>query len=125
MSLGGRWRRWANSVEPVPIPIVNSKGEEQFRILDPRLAAEYRMDVYPGESEILDVAVRLDDEEDCYGWNTESYFCIPAWRNPNWKLPRGRYLVRVTVTSSGQKCVGTFRLINDVSRTDFRLEPTS
>src|SRR5260370_38103640 len=32
--------RWANSVEPVPISIANSKGEEQFRMLDPRLAAE-------------------------------------------------------------------------------------
>jgi hypothetical protein len=116
--------RWANAVEPVPIPIVNSQGT-QFHILDPRLNAESGMDVYPGESEILDVAARLDDEEDCYGWNNESYFCTPPWRNPNWKLPRGRYFVRVTITSSGQKCVGDFRLINDVSRTDFRLEPTT
>jgi hypothetical protein len=83
------------------------------------------MDVYPGEFEILDVAVRLDDEEDCYGWKNESYFCIPPWRNPNWKLPRGRYLVSVEIASSGQKCVGLFRLINDVPGTDFRLEPST
>jgi hypothetical protein len=40
-----------------------------------------------------------------------------------WRLVQGRYLVRVSVTSSGQRCQGTFRLINDVARTDFRLEP--
>jgi hypothetical protein len=31
--------------------------------------------------------------------------------------------VKVIVVSSGQKCVGTFRLINDMARTEFRLEP--
>jgi len=38
---------------------------------------------------------------------------------------RGRYLVRVGISSSGQKCVGWFRLENSTSRTDFRLEPYS
>jgi hypothetical protein len=114
--------RWAGSLEPVAIPVVNSEGKQQFQILDPRLNAESRMDVYPGEFETLDVAVRLDDDEDCYGWNNESYLCTPAWRNPNWQLQQGRYLVSATITSSGQKCVGLFRLINDVPRTDFRLE---
>ena len=43
-----------------------------------------------------------------------------------WKLPPERYLVKVVVTSSGQKCVVVLRLINDVaSRTDFRLLPVS
>jgi hypothetical protein len=32
------------------------------------------MDVYPGEEETLDVAVRFDDEADCYGWNNDAYF---------------------------------------------------
>jgi hypothetical protein len=45
------------------------------------------------------------------------------WRNPIWRVEFGRrYLVRVMVTSSGQKCVGVFRLVNDVERSDFRLE---
>ena len=85
-----------------------------------RVATAARMDVYPGEEEIVDVAVRLDNELDCYGWNDEAY--THNWRNPNWKLPPGRYLVRVVVTSSGHKCIGHFRLINDVdNRADFRL----
>ncbi|MGC2333431.1 MAG: hypothetical protein WA581_18420 [Candidatus Acidiferrales bacterium] len=116
--------RWSNSREPVAIPIVDSKGAPQFQLIDPdRLGGESRIDVYPGENELLDVAARFDDEEDCYGWNNESYFCRPPWRNQNWQLRRNRYLVKVTITSSGQKCVGTFRLINDVPRSDFRLEP--
>jgi len=40
-------------------------------------------------------------------------------------LARGRYVARVEVTSSGQKCVGLFHLINDVARRDFRLELAS
>lgn len=114
--------RWSNSPQPIASQIVDTHGVVQYAILDFARAAATRMDVYPGEEEIVDVAVRLDDELDCYGWNDEAY--IHEWRNPNWKLARGRYLVRVVITSSGQKCVGCFRLINDVdNRTDFRLEP--
>jgi hypothetical protein len=117
--------RWCSSPEPVPIQGVTSHGE-QFQIFDlARLTAESRIDVYPGESELLDIAVRLDEDADCYGWNNDSYFCNPIWRNPNWKLQPGRYLVKVGIFSSGQKCTGTFRLINDVRRTDFRLENTA
>jgi hypothetical protein len=105
--------------------VVGERGE-RFLIIDPiRLITESRIDVYPGESQLLDVAARFDDDEDCYGWNNEAYFSNPLWRNPAWRLPRGRYLARVEVTSSGQKCIGLFRLINDVARRDFRLEPAS
>jgi len=30
----------------------------------------------------------------------------------------------VTVISAGDKCTGTFRLINDVAQQDFRVEPS-
>ena len=113
--------RWANSPQPVPSQVVDLKGTPQFLIQDfARTTAEGRMDVYPGEEEIFDIAARFDSEPDCYGWNNDAY--LFAWRNPEWKLPSGRYLVMVVVTSSGQKCCGKFRLINDVARTDFRLE---
>ena len=83
-------------------------------------------ETYPIESQLLDVAARFDDDAPCYGWNNETYFSTPPWRNPAWRLGPGRYLARVEVTSSGQKCVGIFRLINDVARSDFRLEaPTA
>ena len=85
-----------------------------------RAATASRVDVYPGEEQLLEVAVRFDDEPECYGWSDESYF--HGWRNQNSKLPPARYLAKVVVTSSGQKCIAVFRLIDDVgNRTDFRL----
>jgi len=105
--------RWANSPQPVSMPIVNLKNRAlEFEMLDiGRMTVESRIDVYPGENELLDVAVRFDDEPDCYGWNNESYF--HNWRNPKWKFPRSVYLVKVVVTSSGHKCEGLYRLFND------------
>jgi hypothetical protein len=111
--------RWSGSPEPAPIHI--AIGNQHVLISDPsRLTS--RIDVPPGEAQRLDVAARFDVEEECYGWNNESYFSDPVWRNPEWRLNAGRYLVRVTIISAGEKCVSLFRLINDVSRQDFRLE---
>jgi hypothetical protein len=90
-----------------------------------RINAESRIDVYPGESQLLDLCFRADDDVECYGWNNEAYFSQPLWRNPRWQLPRDRYLVKAVVTSSGQKCTDCFRLVNDGARTDFRLEPAT
>jgi len=117
--------RWVNSPEPLPSRILSLDNKVQFYIQDfARTVVESRIDVYPGESELLDVAVRFDGETDCYGWNNESY--SNAWRTPEWKLPCDRYLVKVVVSSSGRKCSGVFRLINNVEqRTDFRLIPAS
>jgi hypothetical protein len=113
--------RWANSPQPIANQIVDLKGSVQFQILDfARAANESRVDVYPGEEQVLDVASRFDDEPDCYGWNNEAY--LHQWHNPLWRLPQGRYLAKIVVTSSGQTCRGVFRIVNDVpSRTDFRL----
>jgi hypothetical protein len=114
--------RWSGSPQPVPMTIVGPGGQ-QFSVIDyDRLTMRSRIDVYSGETEWLDIASKADNDVECYGWNNETYFSIPQWRNPSWKLAAGRYLVRVLVGSSGQEGAGYFRLINDVSRTDFRLE---
>lgn len=115
--------RWSGSPQPIPLEGVTPQGE-RFQILDPmRLTTDSRIDVYPGETELLDVAVRLDEDEQCYGWNNEAYFF--QWRTPGWMLARGRYLVHAVVSSSGQRCSAVVHLVNDVARGDFRLEPTS
>jgi len=114
--------RWASSPQPIPIEAV-TEDNKRLQIYDPmRMTLDSRVDVYPGEHQILDVVARHDDETECYGWNNESYLQSDLWRTPAWRLPRGRYLVRIEVASSGQKCVGVFRIINDVARSDFRLE---
>jgi hypothetical protein len=117
--------RWPASPEPVPLPVVNGTGQISFLVDYARLTLQSRIDVYPGETELLDIAVRFDRDPECYGWSNENYFSDPIWRNPNWRLASARYLVRVRVFSAGQKCLGCFRLVNDVSRGDFRLEPVT
>jgi len=114
--------RFSETPEPVGVPIV--LGDIRGVIFDPsRAAVQSRVDVYPGEIARLDVAARFGSEEDAYGWSNLSYSSNPPWRNPDWKLPRGRYLVSVTVSSSGEKCHTIFRLLNEAGTHDFRLEP--
>jgi hypothetical protein len=116
--------RWAGS--PEPLPLVVESGGQRSLIWDPvRLSPDLMRDVYPGEPETFDVAARFDDDEECYGWNNESYFSTPLWRNPNWRLPKGRYLIRLEIISAGEKLSRVFRLVNDGPRNEFRIEPTS
>lgn len=114
--------RWSKSPEPVSIQVwVDNKA---FRIIDPgKMSLDFKMDIFPSETEVLNIVGRFDSDDECYGWNNESYFCNPAWRNPDWMLSKGRYLVKVKVANSGEKVSGLFRLVNDVYRKDFRLEP--
>ncbi len=89
---------------------------------DLSVGSTLKKDIYSGDTEKLDVAARFDLDEDCYGWNNEGYFSNPIWRNPKWKLKAGRYLVKVEISTSGEKTTGLYRLLNDVSIKDFRLE---
>jgi hypothetical protein len=106
--------RWASSPQPINLggQIVDLQQPAQlvYRIVNVA-GMESRMDVYPGEQETLDVVVRFKGDQECYGWNNESYF--NNWRTPDWKLDRGTYLVRVVIASSGSKFVGRFRLMNE------------
>jgi len=112
--------RWSGLPEPVPIRLTLN-GMEGV-VIDPvRLSGPSRVDVHPGENEVFDVAARFDDEDECYGWSNESYFSDPKWRNPRWKLGKGRYIVKVAITSAGEKVIGLYRLINDVPQSDFKL----
>jgi len=113
--------RWPET--PEPIPLTFRLDNKRAEIVDPaRITLEQRMDIFPSEVKLVDVAVRFDADEECYGWNNESYFSDPPWRNPNWRLSKGRYLVNLTIISSGQKCSCLLRLINDGLIRDFRLE---
>lgn len=121
-TMGGRW---AGTPEPIPITIVNPDGQQSHIFDTARLNLESRIDIYPGESELLDIASRADEDQNCYGWNNETYLISTPWRNPNWKLDRGRYLIKVAVRSSGRMCIRYYHLANDVSRADFRLTPAN
>jgi hypothetical protein len=110
--------RWAGD-DPISYHVANGQIVPLF---DPaKYQAAFYRDVYPGESRPIDVAGRFDDESECYGWSNETYLPNRGWRNPDWKLPRGRYLVIVTVYSAGDECSGVFQLENSVGIKDFRL----
>ncbi len=113
--------RWSGSPEPVATTL--QIGEHRVAFIDgPRLTQLGKIDVFPGETERLDVAARFDNDVECYGWSNDNYFSDPIWRTPLWKLGPGRYLVKVSIFSSGEKIEKLFRLINDVPRDAFRLE---
>jgi hypothetical protein len=116
--------RWAGSDEPVSYQALpEGKVAELF---DPaKYNAAFRRDCFPGSPELVDVAARFDDEEDCFGWSNETYLPGKGWRNPEFRLPKGRYFLKITINSSGDKVCGFFALENSVAKQHFRLLPTS
>lgn len=113
--------RWSGAPEPNPLQI--QIGDTMGLVFDPvRITHLQKMDIYPNESADIDIAVRLDNEPECYGWSNESYFSDPPWRTASWRLNHGRYIVKINILSSGERISGLFRLINDVDQHDFRLE---
>jgi hypothetical protein len=114
----GRWT--GGSPEPRVAFIQQTNGPPVPFLANP---AELKntIDINPGETEQLDVVIRVDQESEAYAWNNETYF-YPDWRNPNRKLNRERYFVKVVVTSSGRKFMDFFRIDNDGPFTSFQLE---
>jgi len=116
--------RWAGSEEPFQ-PQGMQDGSVKLVFDMAKYHAAFWRDCYPGTPELVDIAARYDQEEECYGWTTESYLEGRGWRNPEFKLPKGRYLVRVTIRSSGDKLSPVFKLDNSGAREDFRLQPAT
>lgn len=117
----GMTGRWARS--PQPIPLTGEVGGTSFLIWDTeRLTTESKTDIHPGERTELDIAARFDNDQEAYGWNNEAYFCNPPWRTPHWRVPQGRYIVKVVILASSVECVRVFRLCNEGGIENFRLE---
>ena len=119
--------RWSGTVEPTPtIQILGDGNHVESIVISGNATvastSTTRMDIYPGERASLDIAVRFDDDSECFGWNDEGYFSEPLWRNPKWRLLPGRYIVKVELTSAGDKATSYYRLINDTDMSSFRLE---
>lgn len=113
--------RWASLSQPTQ-PWGQIGGQPiQFFDLE-RLNFGKHADIYPDEYEELDVAAKFGSEPDCYGWNNENYYSTPQFRKPEWRMPRGRYFVWVTIKAGGQIYSEMFRLHNEGSPAEFRLE---
>jgi hypothetical protein len=118
--------RWPRTPEPVPAQIV-IEGMRPGQIVDlGRLLIPARENIPPGERAPMNVAARFGDEADCYRFSNESYPAVSTmerWGHPpQWRLGPGTYLINVTVYASGEQTSSVFRLINDATRADFRLE---
>lgn len=111
--------RWTGSPEPQVVFLSTGVGGVVAVLNNPQ-ALKSTVDVYPDDTELLDIAVRVDGESECYGWNDETYF-HRNWRNPDRELRHGLYMVEVTVSSSGKKRQEYFRLANDGPFTAFCL----
>lgn len=117
-SMNGRWVS-----TPQPIPLRGKVGDQELILIDEmRFNKVSRVDIYSDDETALDIAARFDDDQEAYGWSNDSYFSNPLWRAPQWELPQGRYLVQIRIISSNTEYIGLYRLVNDVSIDDFRLE---
>ncbi len=117
--------RWSSAPEPVPNQIIDSNGHHLTFFDHYRFQHSQRVDIYPGDMDDFAIVARFDEEEECWGFNNESYFCKNTWRNDKWKLEKARYLIKASVYSSGKKVSEVFRLINDVSIEAYRLLPAT
>jgi hypothetical protein len=112
--------RWASSDEPLSFQMLPN-GQLVQLFDSAKYNAAFLRNCFPGGKETVDIATRFDNDEECYGWCNESYLPSKGWRNPDWKLPKGRYLVRVVILSAGEKVSDIFQLENSVARQHFRL----
>lgn len=116
--------RWAGSDEPLTYQALpDGKIAQLFDAT--KFNSSFHRNCFPGTKELIDIAARFDDDEDCYGWTSENYLPGKGWRNPDWKLPKGRFLVHITVHSSGEIASAIFQLENSVARKHFRLNTPS
>lgn len=108
--------RWAGSQEP------KSESIDTINGLAYRLVVfQHTYDIPSGEGADLDIAIRLNGEEECYGWTDESY--INNWKHPQWKLDRGRYIAKISIKTGGREFSDAFYIVNDIPYNDFRLAP--
>jgi len=116
--------RWANNPEPLIIDPQTGTAKgidwDKMRIgniwnIPPGKIAD---EVYGN----LDVVMRTKDDTNCYGWNNNSY--LHNWKNPEWKLGTGKYLVKIVIITGGQTFIETIQIMNMERFEDFRLEPS-
>jgi hypothetical protein len=96
--------RWFRSPDP------RKSASQETSIFDlSEFAPRPRMDIIPGDSELIDVIAYMPGDEYIHFWNNESY-TYPGWRNIKRRVRPGRYYVAATVICSGASWRGVFEL---------------
>lgn len=111
--------RWTAAPEPVRLEF-NAAGDVVPVPEYSMIRSSHFIDIPPDGDERLDVAVRIGDEVDAFGFTTESY--LSDLRHPRYRMLPGAYTVKVTVKAGDQFFRKSFRLRNDGSPEAFALE---
>jgi hypothetical protein len=113
--------RWTSQPEPL-LPVV--AGDQVSNVLDPARVMQAQMvNVHAHADQAMSVLVKFEGEPDCHVFTNESYV-FPRWQHPGWRLPPGRYRLRVTVHYESGQAQRCFELRNGgPSRDDVRLAP--
>lgn len=101
----------------VKMIFLNKRGKELFRIPakwdfrpepvnyakripEPSLIPQGELlDINPGSAESFCVCIKYKGEDEIYGFNAYSYL-YPNWKNPEWKLDKGEYYVRIVLNAA-------------------------
>lgn len=112
--------RWSGNPEPLKYEISPQDGSLKRVVETSLFRASRFIDIPPDSGEAIDIAVRVYSESSAYGWNHESY--IHDWQHPEFHLPTGAYIARVTIRSEGQMLAQrNFYMFNPESFDDFDL----
>lgn len=107
--------RWSDRPEPIRYQIVDSGvlgappgTAVRIGVLAPDLVPPSKTYDLPAGGRWQEVAVAVLRDKEAYGWGADSY--AYDWKNPNWKLDRGVYDVRLTIQWNGGSMEKRFAL---------------
>jgi hypothetical protein len=116
--------KWTRSREPLATRLIQDAPGKwtQVEFFDQRLISEgLRLDlVADAGGEEIDVAVKHEGESDCWAFSGMSYHpkfaeegtAVHGWRNPDWRIPQGEWLLEVVVRSGQFEARKKFMLYN-------------
>ena len=101
--IDGRWASLPEPVQQYPGGMVLDQAS---------IFCRPREFINPGDDVALDVAIKQDGVNNCFGFNNRSYLSA-NWSNPLWSLPTGTYWVQVRIEAAEVEAVRVFYLVNN------------
>lgn len=123
--VNGKWDRGPQPLLYAPVPLrVLSDGRIETKVHefphDFLIPFSEVLDVYPSipEPEGFCIAVKYNNEQECYAFSSWSYLKGVGHRVNEWKLNSGEYAVEIELTYSGKRFAENFCLINTGTQMD-------
>lgn len=116
----GKW-----TSQPEPLLPVNDRGNIQY-VIDPAgVIYARKIDIYSHDDQRFSVALKYENNSECYLFSNESYSYPPNWQNPGWRLGPGDHKLRITVYYERGHQTRNFILSNKGdSRDDLSIVPS-